>query len=173
MSINLELPQCSQEKMRELLQKQREFYFRLNHLEKHTRTARKIGVKTCVKCASCCWQNPCDLNREDLINISEYLGYKNVKDFFKEKIVIQYYAQLKKYIIVPVRKGFKAGVFNLPENWFKLEPCVFLEKNLCTINDVKPKCGKDMNFWEDIDDISIGIFYSKEELTKILEEFDI
>lgn len=173
MSFNLELPHYTQDQMSELLKKQKEFYFRLKYLEDNIQTAKKLNLKECKKCGLCCWRNPCDLNKQDMINISKYLN-KTVKELFEEKIVISYYAQLKKYIIIPVRKGLQAGILNPPENWFYLQqPCIFLENNLCTINPVKPKCGKEQECWTDKTDTDIGVFYSKDELLEILKEFNI
>ena len=102
MLISLELPNYSQDKMNSILEKQDEFYFRLKYLEDHIQTAKKMGLTVCNKCALCCWRNPCDLTKDDMINISKYLGYNSVKDLFKDKLTIH-----SKEELIEILKSFE------------------------------------------------------------------
>lgn len=174
--MNLELPNITKEKFDEIYNSQTEFIRRVSFLKNKLKPSFATNKKECSKCGYCCWRQPCDLNVNDLVKISEYLNYKNIKEFFNEKLTIQYFTQFNKYTIIPIRYNQDCGgKIKPPDKWFELEyPCIFLnEENQCSINEVKPSCGVTYNCWIKENDTSKGCFYTKNELENILSKIGI
>jgi Fe-S-cluster containining protein len=160
-----------------LLSQQDEFYNKLNYLRNEKRPAIITGDKKCIKCGFCCWQQPCDLNYEDIFIIAEHLKLSS-KEFFNKYLTFQFFPLNKNehYILTPIRKNQKglAGKIKSMQNWFDLdEPCIFLENNECSLYCFRPTGAKIMNCWETPNVNSIAIIYAKKDVIKILNEMSV
>lgn len=83
----------------------------------------------CVKCGECCKEPGYVLfTKEDIKNAAKYLGIKK-QDF------------VNKYL----KKAYGAFVVEVLED----EPCLFLKKDKCSINDVKPEQCQTFPYWEE------------------------
>jgi len=161
----------SEDEIMKFQQNSKEFYRKLNFMKSKNIPASECNAKRCVKCGCCCWESPCDLTEEDMVNISKHLGYMSVADFFKDKLNIQQHDE-NIFVIIPIRKQEKAGILKPFLQCFTFDnPCIFLDMlKRCRIHSIKPKCGKDHYCYEDN---HAGVFYTEEKIVEILNRHNI
>lgn len=158
----------------EIEKKQKAFYENLAIIKSKRKSANDIKKNSCQLCGLCCYSMPCDLEYSDIEKIADYLQITR-KDLFLQFLIIQPYPNMSKYTLIPIRKKQQdiAGQFKPISRWFDMEPCIFLdEENKCTIEEVKPKGGLNMQCWDNKYTLESGIFHTKEEIVNIQNEFN-
>ena len=126
------------------------FRYELNKVFEKCSTAKKTNKKVCQKCGFCCWTRPCNLVKDDVKKIADFLHISELELFSKYLVVDQIKGKL---VVLPRRKSQEdiAGKYVPDDRTYDIDtPCVFLnEKNLCQIHAVKPFGGRNHECWKD------------------------
>jgi Fe-S-cluster containining protein len=136
-------------KMFKLKEKEKYFYKYMEELGEILESSHKKGLSNCNKCGFCCYMMPCDLIKEDIFKLANYLKITK-KELFNKYLIFQPY--IDGYTLIPIRKSQQdiAGQIKPLERSFDIEPCIFLSvDNKCSIEVVKPKGGRHYKCWED------------------------
>jgi hypothetical protein len=98
----------------------------------------------CFDCGLCCRIHPCALSPQDLPVIAEQFGLSE-GELFSRYLIIDYatVSRKKQYYICPARKAGPIGEVASLEWTFLDSPCIFLVENRCTIQEVKPRGGRE------------------------------
>jgi Fe-S-cluster containining protein len=106
-----------------------------------------IGEKSqpCQKCGKCCETHPCALAPEDFPRIANFLGLTQ-EELFKKFLVLDYVEDFDKRscYVTPARKNELPGRIVEADWTFAKNPCIFLLNGKCSIEQVKPKGGRDL-----------------------------
>jgi Fe-S-cluster containining protein len=93
-------------------------------------TSAQLGLNHCNKCGECCRQSTCILEEADVPKIARHLGVMKKK--LVRKFLQVYEPSRGRYAVKP--RMTATG-------------CVFLKDNLCSIQSVKPKGGREFECW--------------------------
>lgn len=106
---------------------------------------KRQAVRPCGRCGSCCTNYPCALSPGDLARISKFLCVTS-PELFGRFLVLDYVliSDKKHYYVCPARKSDQPGK-TVSLAWaFSDSPCIFLHRNRCGIEQVKPRGGRSM-----------------------------
>lgn len=145
---------------------------RLRKLKETLKTTDSLDQKSCNCCSYCCWQKPCNLNKEDIKIMSDYFKTTPKLLFKKYLVVDDAGVEGGKFTLTPIRKQQKeyAGSYLPSKATFDIDtPCVFLNEDSkkCTLHGLaKPEGGRTMNCWEELQGNIYG--FTKEELMELV-----
>lgn len=94
------------------------------------KTSADLGITHCNQCGECCRRSSCHLDEKDVSRIAQYLGLSR-REFARQ------YLQ----VILPTSES--AAVKPLMTD----DGCVFLKDSKCSIQEVKPKGGREYECW--------------------------
>lgn len=120
---------------------------RVAELMKHFKTAKKAGVKYCLKCGFCCNKRSCIPTPDELRQVAKYL------DCTTTELIKKYYCVDARGITVFVKPAGVnqkdlVGQFIPWKRTFNEGKCIFLDKdNTCKIYEVRPKTARTMECW--------------------------
>jgi Fe-S-cluster containining protein len=100
-------------------------------------------LKPCLQCGKCCVTHPCALSPEDVSRIADHFGLSK-EELFARFLVLDWVevSGRRQYYVCPARKGDEGGTIVRSDWAFSDSPCIFLDSNECSIEDVKPKGGR-------------------------------
>ena len=107
-------------------------------------TVTELERSPCQQCGKCCEIHPCALAPDDLSRIANFLGLTE-EELFRNFLVLDYVEDSEhgSYYVAPARNGDRAGRIVDAKWTFAESPCIFLQDRRCSIEQVKPKGGRE------------------------------
>jgi Fe-S-cluster containining protein len=106
------------------------------------------GTKTepCHQCGKCCIAHPCALAPDDVANIARFLSFIR-RGIIQSIPSFGLHCRFWREALLPMpRKERRQTRKNCHKDWPLLSsPCVFLSNNRCTIEEVKPRGGRELS----------------------------